>query len=350
MRHTSAHDRHSSAPVAGPGSNAPPVNGGQVRDTWFCPARQGVPGYNARQVDDLLRRVAAELDVGGSAGQVIQNATFRRAGFVFGGGYDIDAVDRFLDRFLPPGHFEQGEIVDDPWGDLPVAQFSEGNSKKYAFYSRCENAWRDFGQLPGTRLWFGKAARGLIELRTAEQQTLAVRDSRSETFSAGGRSFALQRTSAAESSSPAVAAFLARAARAEAGHYAENTPIRIRPDKSVLGLADETGKPILYTTGRNYNWRACACILFPDLRRLRFLVRGTREDNAIMTAVDQAGNRVARYRAIDKSGRQIRPWSRASPWEIIVHPDHKLTDELALALALSASWLGSYFEHPQGGG
>ncbi len=73
-----------------------------------------------------------------------------------------------------------------------------------------------------------------------------------------------------------------------------------------------------------------------------------------MTAVDQAGNRVARYRFIDKSGRQERFWSwGAGSWsvvETIVHPDRKLTDELALTLAISADWLGSYFNSPSGGG
>ncbi len=214
--------------------------------------------------------------------------------------------------------------------------------------------------MPGTRLWFGKAARGLTELRTAEQQTLAsVRSSWGDrTYSAGARTFTLRRTSVEESSSPAVAELLVLAARAEAGYYTDNTRTRnildpvIRPGafETVPALVDESGTPISYTAGDHFNWRACACILFPDLRWLRFLVRGTREDNAIMTAVDQAGNRVARYRSIDKSGRQVRPWSRASPWEIIVHPGQKLTDELALALALSAGWLGSYFERPRGGG
>jgi hypothetical protein len=73
-----------------------------------------------------------------------------------------------------------------------------------------------------------------------------------------------------------------------------------------------------------------------------------------MTAVDQAGNKAARYRFIDKSGRQERFWAwgvRAwSPIEIVVHPDRKLTDELALTLALSADWLESYFNSPSGGG
>jgi hypothetical protein len=125
------------------GSNALPVNGGQVRDTWFCPpGGWGVAGYDARQVDDLLCRVAAELDAGGSARPLVQNATLGYTGN--GRRYDIDAVDRFLDRFLlPEGHFERGGIADDPWGDLPVARFAEGNAEEYNFCSRCENAWRE---------------------------------------------------------------------------------------------------------------------------------------------------------------------------------------------------------------
>lgn len=248
-------------------------------------------------------------------------------------------MDRFL---LPTGHVELGGIADHPWEDLPVARFVEGNAEEYNFYSRCENAWRDFGQVPGTCLWFGNTARGRTELRTADQQTLAsVRGIWRKTFGAGGRSFTLQRPSG--SSSPAVAELLTRAARAEAGHYAENMRIR-NALHEVRGLADEMGTPILYTAGRNYNLRAYAFVLFPDLRWLRFLVRGSREGNAIMTAVDQAGNRVARYRFARKLS-----WSPNSV-EIIVHPRQTLTGELALALALSADWLGSYFYRPGGGG
>jgi hypothetical protein len=358
------------------------VNGGVVRDTWFCkPGVRGIAGYDAQQVDDLLSRVAAELDTGGSARPLIQNAAFRKR--KYGRRYDIDAVDRFLDRFLlPVGHVEPDGVVDDPWGDFPVARSGEGDAEE-SFYPRCENAWRDFGQVPGTHLWFGKAARRLTELRTAGQHTLAsvrgkarpdfsaawrsftsqpasaaeadfsiaelldrVKSSTWPDFSAGGRSFTLQPAFAAESASPAIAELLTRA---EAGHYAEETHIPNTLNRHVRRLADETGTPILYTFGHNYNCRACACILFPDLRWLRFLVRGTQQANAIMTAVDQAGNRVARYRSIDKSGGQVKLWSRSSV-EIIVHPGRKLTDELALALALSADWLSSYFIVPSQGG
>ena len=332
------------------------MNGDQVRDTLIC--RQGpshmleVAGYHPRQVNDLRRRIAAELDAGGSARPLIENATFRRRRH--GLRYDIEAVDWFLDQFLsPPGHCELGAIAEDPWGDLPVVRVAQRTSEKYAFELQCDSARRDFGQLPGTRLWFGKAARGLTELRTAEEQTLAsVRGSRSKTFSAGGRGFTLQPISAAVSPPPAVTELLARADRDYFGHYAKNTRIRTTltdrwpGSQSVRGLVDGTGTPIFYTKGRNYNWRAYASIMFPDQRRLRFLVRASVPANAIMTAVDQAGNRVARYGFDNKPGRK---WSSDSV-EIIVHPGQKLTDDLALALALSASWLGSYFEHPGGGG
>ena len=340
----------SSASAARPGSNGPPVNGGQVRDKWFCRAgATGVAGYDARQVNDLCRRVAAELDAGGSAGPLIQNASFRR--LFFGLRYDIDAVDWFLDQFLlSPGHVEAGGIGDDPWGDLPVARVAQAAGEKYAFELQCDSAWRDFGRVPGTHLWLGKAARGSTELRTAEQQTLASMGSIwKKTFSADGKIFRLRRLSAEDSSSPAVAELLARAARAEAGHYTGYMPGRVI-GVHLRRLADRTGTPILYASGDHYNWRAGACIMFPDLRWLRFPVRGSWLANAIMTAVDQAGNRVARYRLTGKSGRPKKSlsWSEGSV-EIVVHPGQKLTDELALALALSADWLRRYFARPEGG-
>jgi hypothetical protein len=104
-------------------------------------------------------------------------------------------------------------------------------------------------------------------------------------------------------------------------------------------LVDEAGMPILYTSGSNLYWRASACITFPDGQWLRFPVRGTHRMNAIMTAVDQAGNRVARYRILGRGSV-----------EITVNPDRKLTDELVLAIAISARWLDPYFRIPWGSG
>ena len=101
-------------------------------------------------------------------------------------------------------------------------------------------------------------------------------------------------------------------------------------------VRDETGTPILYTAGQHFNSAAGGYIKFPGQRWLRFPVRGTGWTDAIMTAVDQAGNKVARYRLADpRTGfRQIT--------EITVHPDQRLTGELTLAIAASAPWLSRY--------
>ena len=70
-----------------------------------------------------------------------------------------------------------------------------------------------------------------------------------------------------------------------------------------------------------------------------------------MTAVDQAGNKVARYRMIGTIPRisSLVPglWKAI---EITAHPGQQLTDELVLALVISAPWLASYFDQPGGGG
>ena len=101
----------------------------------------------------------------------------------------------------------------------------------------------------------------------------------------------------------------------------------------------------MYTSGRHFNRKAAASISFPDRRWLRFPVRGTGGANAIMTAVDEAGNSVARYRLI---GPGFIPNLRNV--EISVHPGWELTDELVLAIAISAPWLGLHFAAEGGGG
>jgi hypothetical protein len=294
-----------------------------------------VKGYDAQQVDDLVRRVAGELDADRPAGPLIENARLQER--IWGRRYDIDAIDWFLGQFfLVPGSFGLAGPSADPWGDLAVAQLApdgiSGPAKLYGvekpsrqasrayFASQCENAWRNFGQQPGTHLRVGGTLRE--ELRTAEQQTLVHRASVRDAWHvrANGRRFKL--TSRARPHEP---------------------PPKTWSNPSSTnwsGLVDETGMPILYTSGSNFRCRASASIMFADQRWLRFLVRGTRKANAIMTAVDQAETRVARYR-ISRSGL-------SKSVEIIVHPDRKLTDELAVALAISARWLERYFATGEG--
>jgi hypothetical protein len=344
------------------------VNGDVVRNTWFLRSSwwRSITGYAAPEVDDLLGRVAAELDAGRPAGPLIENTTFRRK--QISQGYDIDAVDWFFDQLLRrPDHTEPAGISADPWRDLAVAQLirrkvtdadEQPQNPRTSFAGECANAWRQFGQQPGMHLRWGRAGRRRLrgaryELRTPELQTIASRDGQLLTVGAGGRSFTYKKMdiparSTADSWPPGIAELAARSWRDCTGHFAAETmssKAQRWEARTALELADETGIPILYTSGKNFGRRSYACVTFPDQRWLRFLVRGTEPWNTIMTAVDQAGNRVARYR----KSTGPPPWERAEA-EITVHPDRKLTDELVLAIAISAEWLESYFGSQSSGG
>jgi hypothetical protein len=325
------------------------VNGDQIRQTWFWPPKSGQSGYDAREVDDLVNQVAAELDAGRPAGplvELVEKAALRQG--KWGRRYDIDAVDWLMGQFLlRPGHCGPGGIDDDPWRGVPVAQLvpdgMSGPASRYSwimssrrsradFARQCDRTWLDFDQLPGTRLWCGRLGKLKKALCTEDRQLVASsRGSLKEVLSVGGRDF-------------------------PSTQYARHkaTPQKTwssQSNSSWWTIMDEAETPILHTGfRRNYDWRALSGILFPDQRWLRFLVRGTWEPNAVMTAIDQAGNNVARYRLNYKDLGVGQEKLRGKPKlvEIAVHPDRRLTDELALALVISAEWVESYFACPSG--
>jgi DivIVA domain-containing protein len=320
-------------PAVRPCIGGRPVNGDDVRHARFIGNGWG---YDAFEVDDLLRRVADAIDAGQAAGLLRENTTFRLSR---SRGYDIDAVDWFFGQLRRrEEHSEVAGTSTDPWRDLavvnhytlarpshladPSARPSWRARRKYMADGRkylsedCANAWRDFGQQPGMHLRWGQVAARRYELRTPERQTIAsyhhgsstdVRWPERATLGTGGRNFALQ-APPARSLSPA-----------------------------DVEIFDETGTLFFDVSGRNFETRARARVTFPRRRWLKFPVRGTQAANAIMTAVDEAGNKVVRYRI-------------NGPVEIVVHPDRALTDELALAIAISAPWLDLYFQSPHGGG
>jgi hypothetical protein len=194
----------------------------------------------------------------------------------------------------------------------------------FATSKECWKAWEEFDQQPGTYLrliWAGIARR---ELRTGEKQTIASMSHK----------------------------WTSIFVTPEIGHKVNTSMgsfvLKRGDDWYSRKLVDKTGTPILYTSGRNFDHSADASISFPDmrLRSLEFPVRGTRRANAIMTAVDEAGNSVARYRIFRS---QMGGLGRHNV-EIAVHPDWELTDELMLAITISAPWLASYFSEPGGGG
>jgi DivIVA domain-containing protein len=336
-------------------SEAVAVNGEEIRATRFLKPRWS-GGYNAPEVDELLARVAAELDAGRPAGPLIETAAFRRPMLLVGKSfYDIDAVDWFLGQFLAQDRLEPGGVNADPWRDLTVTQLTRSSASaakasqladREDFSGECAGAWHAFGQLPGVHLRWERVGGGRSKLRTAEDEAVAslqnvMRGSELMIASIGGRSFSLRKTGPASSPSPGIAEITARCFRDKRGHFAEAKHSRQQPYMRIDELADEAGALILYVSGAHDLGRAGTCITFPDQRWLRFLVRGTEVGNAIMTALDQAGNSVARYRIIQKGFR--RGWQTSV--EITVRPGRQLTDDLALAIAISAPWLNSYFPH-----
>lgn len=279
----------------------------------------------------------------------------------------------------------------DPWRDLPVeshrvrAITSQGHARREQMEQarqdrrrhaqECADEWRDFSQQPGTHLRLVRARVVRRELRTTAQQTVASlrglrpsavsldgRTVQPSAVSVGRRTFTWKQVSG--SSWLGIAEFV-RASHQEGDreHFlvadaalqqiSQGKADRRKPSRLVRGrlylgeLLDETGTPILYTSGTNYEGHAGARITFPDQRWLRFPVRGTGSANAIMTAVDQAGNKTVRYRVIGK----LRGTSLWNTMEITIRPSQPLADELVLAIAMSTPWLDSYFVVPnQGGG
>jgi DivIVA domain-containing protein len=365
------------------------VKGDEVRDTRFLgPAGKFSRGYDAAEVDELLGRIAAELDAERQVGFLIKDAVFgARTGAA---GYDVEAVDWFLEQLRCREDHPELARMSDPWRDLAVANYftrsgpgdlaerpatpsrrahrKDRAQDRKCLVRECADAWRDFGQQPGAQLRWGlTSARHLwsavrAELQTAEQQAVAsVRSwsadmDRPATVSAGGRTFTWKRVTG--SAWPGIAEIVRRSdPEYGAGRSLDaDTPDSRKPraTASSLNLAvralrepirelrDEMGAPIFYATGKNYDGSAGSCITFPDQRWLKFPVRGTERANAVMTAVDQAGNKVARYRDQDIADGLGN--------EITVHPGQQLTDELVLALVISAPWFHSFFTTSGGGG
>jgi DivIVA domain-containing protein len=344
------------------------VNGDEVRDTRFTSTQ--VQGYHAPEVNELLHRVAAELDAGRSLGPLIENATFQvtsrppAISLTLGATasrYDIDAVDWFLGQLKQQEqHTPSADKSADPWRDLPVTQLGRSVDTPSGkptlvqlleldkilewdrdFSRDCESACRDFYRQPGVTLRQGKRLRFWAirhELLTADRKTIASRDAHRSVIHVGERRFT-HRIISTDSWSPGVSEIAARSARDFAGHFSGQTMTGAAHAPVVRELVDEAGEPALYISGENHGCRACACITFTDQRRFRFLIRGM-QPNAIMTAVDEAGNKIARYRHVSD---EISPFGSWDDIAITVHPGQELTDALVLAIMISTQWLDSYF-------
>lgn len=306
------------------------MNGDNVRNIRFRRVVGfGAGGYDASQVDDLFRRVAAELDAGRPAGPLIEDATFQLGC----PGYFCDDVDWFLDQLDCREDASQSPgMVADPWRDFPVASYfthrrlgeragpvpprswwrvrpSDWQQEERSLAEECQAAWRDFGQQPGARLLWVRAGARRRELLTAEQQTTAVlRLGRPVALSTGERTFTWQQVTGP--SLPGIAELIHRsrwegqlrflAADTAGSRKLAKANTRLGEAYNDHGnpnqLLDETGLPVLYTSGSYDRPFPHPHITFPDGRWLRFPVRGNQPAHAIMTAIDRDGNKIARYR------------------------------------------------------
>jgi hypothetical protein len=163
-------------------------------------------------------------------------------------GYDVDAVDWFLDQLLlRSGPAQLPAMSADPWRDLGVvAQFARSDISDIAertakqarqairehFSEDCSKAWDDFGQQPGVSLRWGYVATKRCELHTVDMRTVACMKSlgQSITVSAGGRSLAVKKPGTARSSFPGIAEIIARSSRDSDGHFAAKKTVIVNPD------------------------------------------------------------------------------------------------------------------------
>jgi hypothetical protein len=284
-------------------------------------------------------------------------------------GYDIAAVDWFLEELLRrEDQPEPDQMAADPWRDVPVANHftwpgpgwpgePSGNLTRRArrvnraearhyLLEECQRGWRGFDLLPGVHLWRnGGWPRLKDELRTAEQQAIAT--VRPPTITTGGRNFTWKEVRRERYSDPVIAEIIASAIQDSSGHFDAETSRRIQQARQGEGwevlpglweLIDDAGAPILYVTGMALYGTGMEGISFPDQRRLRFRIRGAHSTNGIMTAVDQAGNRIARYR-ITSHADGVGPGKTA----ITVNPSWELADDLVLAITAAADWLTAAF-------
>jgi DivIVA domain-containing protein len=300
------------------------------------------PGYDPGEVDAFLAAVRETLL--GIREPSLTTDDIRNKQFSttrLRPGYDQEEVDAFLDAAelrlasSPPGQPQYNEPEPDAFG-LPIEDRLGGGrtylrtrqsrrALRERYAEECWKAWDEFDQQPGTylRLEWVKIAR--CELRSADLQTIASMTYRwSDILGATDIPEMGDRVSISKGSFVLV---------------------RTRVKQSRK-LVDETGTPVLHTSGRNFERIARASISFPDGRSLRFPVRGTQRANAIMTMADEAGNSVAGYRII----RFARSGGLRNNVEVAVHPGWELTDELMLAITISAPWLSSYFSVQSGGG
>jgi hypothetical protein len=300
------------------------------RVTFLKSTRWGYPaGYPVDAVDDALNAAAEALHFG----RPVQTGELKRS--PKSGSYSSDAVDCFfrdlgqlsssLARGRKPttGGWYEGFVTNALWrleapedGRLAGATVPESpEQRRKRLEQECNEAWERFPELVGTHLKLDRvSSRGWELIRSEDGLALAS--------TKGAR----------------------WADRGDIAQIEFNGAIYRRTifppwRRRFQWVNVETKSSILRGAGVNSNHRARMAMELPDGRRFRFPVRGTETRNAVMTAVDDKGDRVARFRS-----------ARGSGLEAVVAPHVPITTEVLLVVAASSQAVLTYFHVPQGGG
>ena len=96
------------------------------------------------------------------------------------------------------------------------------------------------------------------------------------------------------------------------------------------------GSAVLRVMGRHYGGKSDAVVAFSDLHQYRSPILGAGLSDGVMTAVDEEGNKVVRYREAKRRTTQTRS---AAKIEAVLNPALEVTADLLLLVAISSGFL-----------
>ncbi len=233
------------------------------------------------------------------------------------GGYDITAVDRFVDRLCVGA--AAGSAI--RWRDQDRAARDGPGShglQRRQYIRDCDAEWFRVSTLPGTRLRWTRAWPD-EKVLSSDGQVLMTCRRKTKTWT-----------------------------------LASGQELR-KPGRGGEWVDAITGDTVLWVVGGHSYGYDYGAVLFPDQRWLRFPVQGAKLDNAVMTAINESGTTLLWFRRFDAS-RPLPPNALVNlgdsqkAAEVIVSPRCDVNPEILWVIALSASWLDAYFTAPVGGG
>jgi len=125
------------------------------------------------------------------------------------------------------------------------------------------------------------------------------------------------------------------------------TPAKRRATTDLALVDDATGSVVLRVFGRHHAGEAKAEIQLASGTRLRFPMLGGGPKLAVMTAVDQTGKRLLRFRQGKRLSLQTRTAARI---EVVVNPAVALITDLVLVIAVASGFILTEHRSKPGGG